>query len=455
MTTSFRAVTIPTADEMTPGCPYMYGATPIGVATSQVESLASFACRLGDRRNMRPATVVISSLQRFAERKDFQLRIQKQNGQINGAGLTAQRAIDAFDSALAVRSSAQLTFRPWTEIVEARMHGFLRPHIGFCPECINQDRLVHDGPYIRLLWMLKVVESCPIHNIRLYDACPTCGDRLPVIPWLTNPLFCMKCRQDISRKRCTYFQGRPTDFSQWISFELGKLLAATNGGGYSIGVGQMVETFQTILEKEFDGNVAEFARFFGLDKTASYKYFDGSCRPTFPALCRILFQLKLSPADLWVSRNNALEIDRRTRLRRTTTEVAKVRTMTPEKKVAIRQGLTKLLASEGEIIGPAEFAKQYDTSNMVVRYHFADLYAKHRARFHQQQKRQRALIRQERLDRVKQAARGLVEQGIYPSQRKLKQTGKVCANDLTRSDVRNVLSPIINAFEREQRKEIQ
>jgi AcrR family transcriptional regulator len=47
-----------------------------------------------------------------------------------------------------------------------------------------------------------------------------------------------------------------------------------------------------------------------------------------------------------------------------------------------------------------------------------------------------------RRNRVREAARGLLEVGVFPSQRKLRATGLVSATDLTRPAVRRVVSAI-------------
>jgi hypothetical protein len=55
-----------------------------------------------------------------------------------------------------------------------------------CPECLGETG------YVRKLWELSPVTTCPLHRCMLLDECPSCGER---IPW---------CRPHIDRCRCDF-----------------------------------------------------------------------------------------------------------------------------------------------------------------------------------------------------------------------------------------------------------
>ncbi len=417
----------------------------MGVATGQVEALSSFVSRLGGRRSMRASNVVSTAL-KHAARKRNDITGSRHSYQLNGRSKGAVQTVTALKSATELKDLENMTLLPWQELIEPAMHGVLRPHIAYCRDCVRSDRQRHETPYIRLLWFISEVSSCPIHEVRLYDACLTCGERLPAIPWLTNLFFCMKCRKDVSEQKGTRFQGRPTFLSQWISKELSKLLALTNGGGHRLKPGRLAESFRHIVDGHFDGSTAEFSHHFNIGTVHGRKYCSGACRPTFPALLRMLYQLQISPVDLLLSQNNALQLTERVKLTRTSSPIARRRQLTERAKLRIKKDLEKLLSAKGEIIGPTTFAEIYDLPALTIRYHFEDLYSQHRARFEKQEKDKREAIRRERIQRVRKEANKLVAANVYPSQRKLKATGNVTATDLTRSDVRKALAPILNSF---------
>jgi TniQ protein len=355
----FRVINMPSARSMRPTLPYLFGATPIGVATGQVEALSSFVSRLGERRSMRASNVVSTAL-KFAAQKRSDISGKRHSYQLNGRAKGAFQTVTALNLATETTGLETLTLLPWQELIEPAMHGVLRPHIAYCRDCVRSDRQRYETPYIRLLWFISEVSSCPVHEVRLYDACVTCGERLPAIPWLNNPFFCMTCRKDVSEQKSARFQGRPTFLSQWISKELSKLLALTNGGGYTLSPGRLAESFRHIVDSHFDGSTGEFSHYFKLDTVHGRKYCKGACRPTFPALLRMLYQLQISPVDLLISQNNALELTQRVKLTRTSSPIARRRQLTERAKARIKKDLEKLLAADGEIIGPTAFADTYD-----------------------------------------------------------------------------------------------
>ena len=294
--------------------------------------------------------------------------------------------------------------------------------------------------------------SCPVHRTRLRDACNDCGNRMRVVPWLNNPLFCMACRKDISNQKGARFQGVPTNIGLWTANELAKLLALTNGGGHPIEPNSLANAFRHIVDSQFDGSTSDFAHYFKVGTVMARKYAEGRARPMFPALIRMLYSLQLSPVDLFLNRVDSLPLTGRVLLSQYKHEQARRRQLTERAKGRIRKDLEELLTSTSEIVGPSDFARRYDLPFLTIRYHFPNLYSQHRARFDQQEKQKRQVVRMDRIKRVVGAANELIDQGVFPSQRKLKGTGKVIATDLTRSDVRKALAPVLNGFKRQQQR---
>lgn len=62
-------------------------------------------------------------------------------------------------------------------ILPVRAHGMTREGYGqqFCPQCLAEDQ----KPYFRKVWRVALFTFCPLHQIMLYDACPSCG--VPVV----------------------------------------------------------------------------------------------------------------------------------------------------------------------------------------------------------------------------------------------------------------------------------
>lgn len=70
----------------------------------------------------------------------------------------------------------------------------------YCPICLATDSI----PYFRLAWRLGFITQCPIHRVRLLDACPKCAHRIwPATDWSpASPLWrplrqCQFCHSDL------------------------------------------------------------------------------------------------------------------------------------------------------------------------------------------------------------------------------------------------------------------
>ena len=167
----------------------------------------------------------------------------------------------------------------------------------------------------------------------------------------------------------------------------------------------------------------------------------GHIRPTFPKMLRILRMLNTTPEDFFLTKNGALNIDVPKNIPREPTIKRALIILTPEMKADIRNDLDKVLTDE-IAISATELAARHKRSLCNIRYHFPDKYKALIERYKSQQLEKRARTREERIKRVTAVAQGLLDRGIYPSQRKLKATGKVIATDLTRKDVRRALAQI-------------
>lgn len=72
-----------------------------------------------------------------------------------------------------IKSTRQSSRWRWMgHAIQPLFLSFLRARV--CPLCLAE------APYIRAIWDLWLITHCPIHNGRLIDACPRCGEPITV-----------------------------------------------------------------------------------------------------------------------------------------------------------------------------------------------------------------------------------------------------------------------------------
>ena len=59
-----------------------------------------------------------------------------------------------------------------------------------CPVCLDQK------PYHRAVWDLRLFSTCPLHAVRLLEACPACGQALS---WRSGSITRCDCGQELSK----------------------------------------------------------------------------------------------------------------------------------------------------------------------------------------------------------------------------------------------------------------
>lgn len=99
---------------------------------------------------------------------------------------------------LSIKDISNMTFRnvllklfSYEEILEMHSSSFITNNIykkrRFCPECLRLD-----GAY-KLIWQIREIEICDIHNIKLESMCKCCSHEQPLVHHLIDRAICVKC----------------------------------------------------------------------------------------------------------------------------------------------------------------------------------------------------------------------------------------------------------------------
>lgn len=285
----------------------LYLLEPMGVGTSEVESLASYVLRLAAAHCLPLAALfdeIVAPLVQEARPLSTRgypgfVRVNAARA-INGMGVTAAACIQALEL-LTLRTDLRwLTALTWQGIFTTRY--WLRPARAWCPACFESQRREERTVFEPLLWTLRVVTVCPIHKRALVAVCPHCrGESLPMTRCL-RPGRCAKCTRwlgelDVAGQPPDESMSSDWDWRLWAAKAAGELFAAPPGMIARPERATLIEAIARCVDHFTEGRAHAFAYHFGLNKSLLWKCLKGHCLPSLETILRISYLSGLSPLD--------------------------------------------------------------------------------------------------------------------------------------------------------------
>lgn len=276
---------------------YLYRIPPIGIETPSVESLTSLITRLSEAHCV-PTSVLISKTISPALKKIF-LKSKDSRGlraffnrshALNGYGDMAEDFIQALER-LAFQNNLQfLTLSNWKGVLVEK--GLLRNIKVWCPLCYQEYRNSKKTVYDHLLWTIKEVNVCPVHQHPLQVTCPHCGRENTWLTWDIRVGYCPNCQCWLG----TNYRDVSSNISEWdlwVARNVGDLLAMEPLTLLTpFDVRQAV--FQ-LVNGVTHGNITAFARLLKMPKNTIWSWYTGKVSPSLLALLKMsyLFQIPL------------------------------------------------------------------------------------------------------------------------------------------------------------------
>ena len=176
-------------------CSTCYPLVPIGVGTGLQESLTSYIDRLATKHevSVRPFMRVFGY-----NKKPEDWRLFEFSRSIRDLQTGKPVALDVAKH-LGILTGQDLSALPMHPVTRGTTsETLLKQHLAWCPDCLADWRPRGGVVYRPYLWSLKAVTCCPVHRMKLADACPCCDAHYPHLgprPWTG---FCPKCNQDLA-----------------------------------------------------------------------------------------------------------------------------------------------------------------------------------------------------------------------------------------------------------------
>ncbi|HKQ99076.1 MAG TPA: TniQ family protein [Pyrinomonadaceae bacterium] len=291
---------------------WAYHIEPIGIGSSNTESLTSYFSRLAEAHCVTPR-VLFRHRKIEATNEAFEESHNRAQGlvhpslkaatlQINESGLVAEKWVQMLEDITSQKSLRFLTFLRWKF---ALFRSMCRVERAWCSACLENQRLEHIPICEQLCWTHRDVKVCPDHKMRLETRCQRCNSSSTVLCGSSRPGICPKCDSwlgHVSNGSGSIFQELPLNeatYEVFVAKQIGELIAIAP----SLDCAPKRETprisITNCAERFFDGNLCAFARFFGSGKGAANSLWKGNTRVThIELLLRIAFQTSITLLDL-------------------------------------------------------------------------------------------------------------------------------------------------------------
>ncbi|MCO5189462.1 MAG: TniQ family protein [Anaerolineae bacterium] len=220
---------------------YLYSPEPLGLGTGMVESLASYLARLASSHYV-SATDLLRCLavQRKesvpkSERWEY-LLTQLQSRRLNAMQMTASHWSQLVAAQTQRKALDQLTLLPWRDLVTPRQ--ITHWSQCWCPCCLEEWKRKGKSIYWPLLWSIRIVTVCPLHQRPLENHCDRCQKQIPALACNTPLGFCPKCGNwlgaAIQTKTSDRQQNDCDEAAQELAERILRMLAVGQSGGQDV-----------------------------------------------------------------------------------------------------------------------------------------------------------------------------------------------------------------------------
>lgn len=161
----------------------LYSLEYIGMGTAYTESLTSYIQRLSNSHCVKPGDLIKEMLIPPLG-KEYLLNRQATTFFENAHSLNSiiglsQQISDVIADLTGRPDIHRMTMATWSNILHDT--GLIKKNQSWCPKCYQEWRNQDKQIYQPLLWFLKPVQICDIHNLLLEEECPHCHKIIPVL----------------------------------------------------------------------------------------------------------------------------------------------------------------------------------------------------------------------------------------------------------------------------------
>lgn len=411
----------------------LYALEPLGVGTSNVESLTGYMTRLAEAHSVSLRTLVIQELLPLLQRDYLSNPFRNTLGSfwkeaaraLNGTGILASDWTQALEH-LTLRTDLRvLTLLPWASVLTQQR--LLRMNRAWCPDCFMEWQAAGKPIYEPLLWNVSAVSLCVRHQRILLEQCPypDCKATLPMLASYFRPGYCSKCSRwlgvtvDPSDIPWTTEQW---NWQIWVADSIGELVAHNPDLIVTPHRRNIPDLITAYREQSADDSMRILAAQLQLSRRTLIAWKQGRQIPQMESFMRLCYCCGVSLYDAFTSQSETLDLDklRIQSLPDIPNPTGKRRRRIPLDVDQIRKSLETVLASE-EQPPPSmrTVAKRLNYSPRELREHFPELSHAISNRYKNYRKTQAEKNLEQQKEKVRQAILNIHSRGFYPSSKRV------------------------------------
>ncbi|MFE4522465.1 TniQ family protein [Cytobacillus firmus] len=206
----------------------LYNIEPVGLGTSMVESFTSYITRLSNAHNIKVKHMLQFVVYPILQNNEYIYQniinsSYKFSKYVIGNNFTTLDFINALEKLTSRLDLRYLTFISWKEIITQKS---ISNYKKWCPLCLNTMKENNSTVYQPLLWNLRCVNICHIHNSPLKSKCPKCNKIQLHLSNKGNIANCHKCNSwlgdDVAIDKNS--KNVNDEFSMWAAQSCGELI---------------------------------------------------------------------------------------------------------------------------------------------------------------------------------------------------------------------------------------
>jgi len=404
----------------------LYGLVSCEVGTLWTECLTSYLNRLGWAHHVSPRAMVTQEIMPSlsngldVSRQWIGALSRGSAMNINGVGSLASEWTEILEQLTKRSDLLFLTLQGWVGNLASRGH--LRASPAWCPMCYSAWRENEQPIYQPLIWMFRVVTTCPKHNRPLESNCSFCQKQQSVIALRTLPGHCTQCNGWLGvaprEMGPQNMKGEADDWQQWVLQALEELQSVSMADGKL-----RWEPFFTNLAMGFNAvtdvvSWEKIERFTGIKALVLNQWARREKTPSLETVLKLCYACEVTPLQIMRGEMVPLttvfqrEIPSRTPLRRA------------EKPRVDRERCLELIRAvldgREKPLGLRQLTERLGCGHRALLDHFPEECVSITQQARQYRKQQSELRIMQLREKVRQQVFSLHAQGIYPSQRKLR-----------------------------------
>jgi hypothetical protein len=217
---------------------------------------------------------------------------------INGVGSMASDWIRCLEE-LTLRDDLQcLTMTIWSNIISPRELFHDKP--GWCSSCLNEWRDAGQEILEPLIWTLRPLQICDLHQRRLSFRCPHCNLAPRPLCISPNPGYCSNCRDWLGEvpKADDGLEGVVLNWQSWVTQALGQMLSVMPTVSDKPTRSKLLISLKQLIAELCNGNSAAFAKQIGRRKNTIWGWLHLKHRIRISDLLAVCYWVQLLPSDL-------------------------------------------------------------------------------------------------------------------------------------------------------------